>query len=144
LESFYKELDDFLKDFNIIMPETHKIFNVFNYISPEEVKCVLFGEDPYPRFTSACGVAFWDKEIENWADKTNGNSLKNILKALLVADGKASYNHNIGECRLIAKKNGFKSPTQLFEHWLNQGILLVNSALTFTTNADKKAHFSFW
>jgi len=28
--------------------------------------------------------------------------------------------------------------------WLNQGVLLVNTALTFSGKADKKAHFAFW
>ena len=144
LNSFYNELQDFLKNFATIIPVKENIFRVFDYMDPTDVKCVLFGEDPYPRITSACGVAFWDKEIKSWDDKTNGNSLKNILKALLVNKGDAVYSDPIEKCRKIAAREGFKSPPKLFEFWLNQGILLINSAMTFSTNADKKGHISFW
>jgi uracil DNA glycosylase len=144
LSAFYRLLDPFLKNCDIVIPAIQNIFAVFNYIKPADVRCVLFGEDPYPRITSACGVAFWDKEITDWSDKTNGNSLKNILKALLVARGKADYNTPISACRTIASKINFKSPPRLFEHWLNQGILLINSAMTFSGSTDKKNHFMFW
>jgi len=144
LPEFYNQLNQFIGKHEYILPEKDKIFAVFNYMAPQKVKCVLFGEDPYPRITSACGVAFWDKEINNWHDKTNGNSLKNILKALLVAKGKANYNIKIDEVREIALKENFLSPPQLFEHWLEQGILLVNTSLTFTHSKTKKEHFNFW
>ena len=142
--SFYRELEVFLNRFEFIIPTQDKIFNVFNYVNPAEVTCVLYGEDPYPRLSSACGVAFWDMEIKNWDDKTNGNSLKNILKALLVASGKATYKTSIEECRKIAVIENIKSPPGLFELWLNQGILLVNTSLTFSGSKFKKEHFIFW
>lgn len=141
---FHNQLNQFIAKYEYILPEKDKIFAVFDYMAPQKVKCVLFGEDPYPRNTSACGVAFWDKEINSWQDKTNGNSLKNILKALLVAKGKADYNIKIDEIREIAFKENFKSPPQLFEHWLKQGILLINTSLTFTNSRTKKEHFDFW
>jgi uracil-DNA glycosylase len=128
----------------MIIPEKNKIFAVFDHIKPEQVSCVLFGEDPYPRLSSACGIAFWDKEVNSWNDKTNGNSLKNILKAALVEKGFATYESSIQECRLIAGENDFLSPPELFELWLDQGILLINSALTFSGSSDKKEHLIFW
>ncbi len=144
LNSFYNELDSFLQKYAIIIPKRELIFNVFNYMSPSEVRCILYGEDPYPRISSACGVAFWDKEVTTWNDKTNGNSLKNILKALLVSENLANYQTKIAECRNIAAAIGIKEPSQLFEHWLNQGVLLVNTSLTFTDKKSKAVHFNFW
>ena len=144
LDKFYNLLEEFVEQYEPILPEKDKIFAVFDYMNPRDVTCVLFGEDPYPRITSACGVAFWDKEINSWTDKTNGNSLKNILKALLVAQGKAKYSSKIDEVRQIALELHYKSPPQLFEHWLKQGILLINTSLTFTNSKDKKQHFEFW
>lgn len=141
---FYKNLDDFLNGAEFVTPQRELIFNVFKYVKPAEVKCVLFGEDPYPRITSANGVAFWDEEIKSWQDKTNGNALKNILKALLVSEGLADYYTKIAECRRIAQERNIKSPPQLFELWLGQGVLLVNTSLTFTSAKDKKKHFAFW
>ena len=134
----------FIKEQDTIIPREEQIFNVFNYMKPADVRCVLYGEDPYPRLTSACGVAFWDKEINSWNDKTNGNSLKNMLKALLVAENLANYKTTIAECRNIAAANGIKAPSELFEYWLGQGVLLINTALTFSGQKSKRDHFNFW
>lgn len=142
--TFYNDLDKFVDRFDTIMPEHDKVFNVFTKMRPEEVRCVLYGEDPYPRIQSAIGIAFWDAEIETWDDKTNGNSVKNILKGLLIAKGWADYSTPIDVCRRIAKNNNFLNPPQLFKRWLNQGIFLINTALTFSSNKDKKQHFEFW
>ncbi len=144
MNQFYSELNILIRQSEQIMPYPELIFNVFQYMEPEQVKVVLFGEDPYPRLSSANGVAFWDAEIKSWTDKTNGNSLKNMLKALLVARGLAEYQTPIAQCRLIAQKANFLTPPQLFEHWLKQGILLVNVALTFAGSNEKKKHFLFW
>ena len=144
LKLFYEKLDSFLNGVEFVTPQRELIFNVFHYVKPADVKCVLFGEDPYPRVTSANGVAFWDEEIKSWSDKTNGNALKNILKALLVAEGWADYSTTIAECRNIAEDRKIKSPPELFELWLGQGVLLINTSLTFTLPKDKKKHFEFW
>jgi uracil-DNA glycosylase len=144
VDEFEIQLKHFLDTIEFVIPSNDKIFNVFRIVNPKNVRCVLFGEDPYPRISSACGVAFWDKEINCWDDKTNGNSLKNIMKAILVSKGEASYNTGIAECREIARSTNFISPPDLFNLWLNEGVLLLNTALTFSSAADKKKHFLFW
>jgi len=144
LNTFYRKLDQHTQTFRPLIPGAELVFNVFTYMEPQNVTCVLFGEDPYPRISSANGVAFWDAEITNWSDKTNGNALKNILKALLVADDLADYSTPIAECRQIALNNGFPAPARLFTRWLSQGVLLINTAMTFSTPADKNKHFAFW
>lgn len=144
LKKFYSQLDNFIAAFPDLMPARENIFHVFEFMTPEEVRVVLFGEDPYPRQTSACGVAFWDLEIDDWQKKTHGNALKNILKALLVARGLARYDNDIAECRRITKEHQLPAPPELFRLWLGQGILLVNSALTFSGKEEKKKHFHFW
>ena len=144
LQAFYKDLDSLIKYSDILIPEENNIFNVFRYLEPEQVKCFLYGEDPYPRETSANGVAFWDMEIKTWADKTNGNSLKNMLKGLLVARGWADYKTSIEQCREIAHTKRVMTPPQLFEYWLRKGVLLVNAALTFAGPENKKQQLLFW
>lgn len=144
LAGFYADLSDLINESEQIIPASEQIFNVFNFMQPSQVKAVLFGEDPYPRISSANGVAFWDAEIKSWDDKTNGNSLKNMLKAILVSKKLASYHTPISECRTLAKSCNFYSPPDLFRLWLEQGILLVNTALTFSTSASKRRHFEFW
>ncbi len=143
-EVLYNNLYILLKNKKEIMPDRHLIFNVFNYMNPEDVQCVLYGEDPYPRPASAIGVAFWDAEIKAWSDKTNGSSLKNILKALLIDKKLADYNTSIAQCREIVLAENLPPPMEMFKSWLNQGILLINTAMTFTGKQDKKEHFDFW
>ncbi len=144
LTAFYRDLDAFVASFPSIVPQKENIFAVFHRVPFSKVCCVLYGEDPYPRITSANGIAFWDAEIKTWDDKTVGNSMKNILKALLVAHGYATYHTPIKECRQIAGRLGIKGPADLFEHWLRKGVLMVNVALTFSSFAEKKKHFKFW
>ena len=144
LKDFYDGLNSFVGQYKNVLPDKEKIFAVFDMVKPSHVQCVLYGEDPYPRRASACGVAFWDKEINSWDDRTNGNSLKNILKALLVAGRQAQYDTKINAVREIARQSNFKNPPQLFEHWLSQGILLINTSLTFSNTQTKKEHFEFW
>lgn len=144
LSDFYQRQDMFLSEMKFVIPDKSKIFNVFNYMNPQEVKCVLYGEDPYPRSSSAIGIAFWDAEIKDWRDKTNGNSLKNILKALLVDRNIAEYKTPIAHCREIAFKNGIPSPGDMFRSWLRSGVLLINTALTYSGKENKMKHFKFW
>lgn len=144
LDTFYQNLDTFLSSFDAVIPVKEKIFAVFRQVPAQNVCCVLYGEDPYPRATSANGIAFWDAEIKSWQDKTVGNSMKNILKALLVAHGLATYHTPISRCREIAMESGIKGPGDLFRHWLEHGVLLVNVALTFSSFKEKKRHFAFW
>ncbi len=37
-----------------------------------------------------------------------------------------------------------KQPPKLFRFWLEQGVLLINTALTYGGSDHKKAHFAFW
>jgi uracil-DNA glycosylase len=143
IKEFYEELELFLKNRDVF-PEKDKIFNVFHKVSPEKVQIIFFGEDPYLRKTSANGIAFYDEEIRTWTDKTRGNSLKNILKALLIEKKLASYQSDISECREIVKKHNFPNPPKLFEKWLNSGVFLLNTSLTFENSIEKKKHFKFW
>ncbi len=144
LEEFYRKLDAFVRQFDSILPEPEKIFNVFHKVPPARVCCVLYGEDPYPRRESANGIAFWDAQITSWEDRTVGNSMKNILKALLVTHGLATYQTPIAHCRQIAREQGLRSPGALFEFWLSKGVLLINAALTFSSPQHKKKHTDFW
>jgi uracil-DNA glycosylase len=144
MRRFYQDLNDLLTSVATIIPKPSKIFNAFTHFNPNDVKVVLYGEDPYPRPTSANGVAFWDEEIKYWTDKTNGNSLKNILKALLVHKNMAVYQTQMEQCRKIALEQRIPQPPQLFKSWLSQGVLLINTSMTFSAREDKKKHFLFW
>lgn len=146
------DIISFLNDFTMrvdkayhVIPDQQSIFKLFYLIDPSQVKCVLYGEDPYPRRTSANGIAFWDQEIRSWHDKTRGNSLKHIMKALLIHKGAASYSTPIKDCRSIVNgSKTFPTPDELFISWINQGVMLLNRSLVFTNAKEKAQHFRFW
>jgi uracil-DNA glycosylase len=145
IESFLTDLEDRVDRATHLIPDQQSVFKLFYLTEPHNVKCVLYGEDPYPRMSSANGIAFWDQELRTWSDKTKGNSLKHIMKALLIHKRLATYSTSIEECREIVKKDvTFPSPDELFVSWINQGVLLLNRSLVFTTKEDKNAHLKYW
>jgi len=144
LPEFYSAFGQFTGQFEVLCPSRDLIFAAFHSLEPEKVKVVLFGEDPYPRVTSANGLAFWDNEIDSWNRPAPGNALKNILKAILVNKGWADYKTTIAECRRLAEAKKVMQPPDLFRFWIEQGVFLINTSLTFSGKTDKKIHFKFW
>jgi uracil-DNA glycosylase len=127
------------------LPGPHKIFNAFS-LPLEKVNYVLFGESPYPRIESANGYAFWDAAVNNlWSEtglskKVNrATSLRNILKMLLIAEGFLSKDktdqHAIAE---LDKKTLVQTSDELFNNFLQHGILLLNATLVLQQHAPHK------
>lgn len=88
------------------LPAQEDIFRAFDLISPEAVKVVILGQDPYPDLEHAMGIAFSTRSAKLPA------SLRNIFKEL-AADLQEPM------------------PTSgNLESWVQQGVLLANTALT--------------
>lgn len=107
-------------------PLEQDIFRAFNYMSPEEVKVVIVGQDPYPEkikykgkeIPRAIGMSFSQRRI----DKNVAPSLRNIYKEV-----KNEYpDFNI-------PKHGDLS------EWALQGVLFLNMSLTFFPDISKKS-----
>lgn len=109
---YYKRLKEFVtaqqlrKDIRIL-PEKDLIFNALKLTPLEKVKVVILGQDPYPTFGQAHGLAF---------SVPNGHgfpgSLSNIFKEV-------SRSLNVRP----------KDSTDL-TRWTEQGVLLLNAILT--------------
>lgn len=95
-------------------PSKENIFNALKMLSVNEVKVVILGKDPYPNPKDAHGLAFSSK------NDITPDSLKNIFKAIDNA-----YNSN-----LIEKKQNNLTD------WVKQGVLLLNTGLTFQKVED--------
>lgn len=90
-----------------IFPKYENIFRAFNLTSPDKVKVVILGQDPYHGFNQANGLAF------SVCDKCKiPPSLKNIFKELV---------DDIG-CGVPKYGNLTK--------WSEEGVLLINSVLS--------------
>lgn len=89
----------------IIYPKKENIFNIFK-ISPEQVRVVIIGQDPYHGKDQANGMSFSVEKGQKLPP-----SLKNIFKEL--------------EADLNIKRNNGDLST-----WVEQGVFLLNNSLT--------------
>lgn len=117
---YYKNLRKFLineyKHYNIY-PDMYDLFNALKYVSYEDTKVVILGQDPYHGKGQAHGFSFSVKE-----DVPIPPSLLNIYKEL---------NNDLG---LFIPDNGDLTK------WAKQGVLLLNTVLTVrekTPNSHK-------
>lgn len=127
---FYDKIGPFLKD-KEYYPESGKIFRALNECSPEALKVVILGQDPY-HDGSATGLCF---------DNVRGTrkispSLRKILQELV---------DDIG-CRSIGPVRDDMFDVQ-GDGWLRhlpvQGVLLLNTALTVEEH-KAGSHTKLW
>lgn len=107
---YYLELREFLKEeysTRTIYPNMHDIFNALKYTSYKDTKILILGQDPYHGENQAHGLAFSVKP----GVKTPP-SLLNMYKELR------------DEYDCFIPNNGYLVP------WTEQGVLLLNTALT--------------
>ena len=108
LKSIENQLDE---DF---LPAPRNVFRALT-LSPEKVKVLIVGQDPYPNADHAMGLAF----SVNKTVSVLPASLKNIFKEL---------ESDLG----VVRTNGDLSD------WVNQGVLLLNTTLTFNPTQPRQ------
>lgn len=108
LKSIENQLDE---DF---LPEPRNVFKALT-LSPEKVKVLILGQDPYPNADHAMGLAF----SVNKTVSVLPASLKNIFKEL---------ESDLG----VVRTNGDLSD------WVDQGVLLLNTTLTFNPTQPRQ------
>lgn len=113
-DEFDKEYYQILRQFLIteyrtktIYPDMHDIYNALHYTAYNDIKVVILGQDPYHGLNQAHGLSFSVKP-----GITPPPSLVNIFKEL----------QNDLNCYL--PNNGY------LKKWADQGVLLLNTALT--------------
>lgn len=102
---------------NKLSPGYNDIFKALTLTSPNDVKVVILGQDPYPRENDAMGLSFSVNPTQPIP-----RSLKNIYKELIDDVGIDN-----------TAKTGDLS------HWAKQGVLLLNTTLT-TETTKTNAH----
>ena len=124
-----KELEKIIDSLNykykesIILPNKKDVFNAFIYCPPSRLRVIMLGQDPYPQKGIATGLAF-------------ANNISNISPSLKV------LRDTINE---YAKSKGDFMPIidNSLISWANQGILLLNSALT-VEEGKPNSHSLLW
>lgn len=105
-----------------ILPAQENVLNAIKLTSLDNVKVLIIGQDPYPSSEHAHGLAF------SSLSKNTPASLKNIFKKLEIDFPDTKHNSN------------------LLLDWEKQGVLLLNTALTFEGKDTKllKEHTKLW
>ena len=116
-----------------MFPKLENTFKALELTSPEDCTVVIFGQDPYPREESAIGISFCDGAIRRWSDPTCP-SLRNIFKNLLIDAGKLNAKSKVEDLRKAMINLKMVPPYQWFFEVAKQGVLWLNTSLTFTSN----------
>jgi uracil-DNA glycosylase len=91
-----------------VFPPEHQVFNAFGLTSPEDLKIVILGQDPYHGEGQAHGLSFSVQQGTKIPP-----SLRNIYK------------------ELVTDVTGFTTPEYGdLSSWAKQGVLLLNTVLT--------------
>lgn len=127
------------------LPGHQNIFNAFS-LPISKTNYVLFGESPYPRAASANGYAFWDAAVGSlWTETglskpvNRATSLRNIIKMLLIAEGKLKPEQT-GQADIAAvdKQSLVQTNRELFQNFLQHGFLLLNATPVLQPEQVKK------
>ena len=126
-----------------VIPEPSLVFHSLQLIKPENCQVVIFGQDPYPRKESACGIAFDDKKITTW-DKPLCPSLRNIIKNVLMCYKLLDLSASVDMIRTKLKEAKVAQPDDWFHELTKKGVLLINTSLTYKSEDELEMHLNFW
>jgi len=119
------------------MPHGTHCFRAFDDIAPEQVRCLILGQDPYPEPAIATGRAFEAGNVADWRelDKMFTKSIRAFMQLIVAARaGDASYAQSFADWpkTLSVLQEGWLPPAKVADHWVSEGVLLLNAALTLT------------
>ena len=122
------------------MPSDAHLLRAFDGPGPDDVRCVILGQDPYPDPGLATGRAFEAGNITAWRELNRmcSKSIRAYVQMLVAArTGEPCYAGSFNDWprTLAAIENGdvkLHSPCELADHHEAQGLLLLNSSLTLT------------
>lgn len=125
-----KELSRIIDSLNIkyktsnVFPNKQDVFKAFTLCPPSRLKIIMVGQDPYPQRGVATGLAF------------GNNSNTNLSPSLkVIRDSINEYAKSKGDFLPIIDNS--------LQSWAEQGVLLLNSALT--VEEDKpRSHSLLW
>ena len=133
-------------------PSSENYFNAFKTLPKEKVRYILFGQDPYPRKESAIGYAFIDGRVgdifsANGLSKevNRATSLRNFIKMALVARGDLDAADTSQQAIAHLDKSGLiQTIGQLKDNFEKNGVLLLNTALVFSSKEESRKHIREW
>ncbi|MCB1497940.1 MAG: uracil-DNA glycosylase [Bauldia sp.] len=139
-------------------PKGAHVFRAFDDIAPDQVRCVILGQDPYPCPAFATGRAFEAGNVADWREleKMFSTSVRTFMQQIAEArTGDPGYvGSTAGWYRLIgdAETGGLdlEPAASIAERWVASGALLLNSSFTlsrFAVTGDPhqvRGHLPLW
>lgn len=128
------------------------VFRAFDELQPSDVRCVLLGQDPYPRISRATGRSFEQGDAPDWLSTSIATSMRALVPMLAECrTGSEIFRRANGFERAVASADVDLEPPQvLFDRWQEAGVLCLNAALTLTRYVPGGApeqldgHIPFW
>lgn len=150
--SLSEEYRAFLEKDTVYFPIKDNYLNAFKTLGKEDVKYILFGQDPYPRVESAGGYAFIDTNVKTlFSEKglskevNRATSLRNFMKMALVASKELKVEDTSQEAIVqVEKTQMIQSIDALRQNFEKNGVLLLNTALIFTDKKSSTKHVKAW
>ena len=139
-------------------PAGAHMLRAFDDLLPEDVRCVILGQDPYPCPAFATGRAFEAGNVARWRelDKMFSPSVRAVIQLVVAArTGEARYAQGFSQwpATLAAIESGavdLEAPGALADRWVASGVLLLNTSLTlsrFRREGDPhqvRGHLPLW
>ncbi|MER7442535.1 ADP-ribosyltransferase domain-containing protein [Micromonospora avicenniae] len=131
-----------------VVPVRELTFQALKPNPPEKWKVVVFGQNPYPRPESATGIAMFDNTFHDWSDSQFGRvvSIRCIIKAAAMWKHGIPKKTPIADLRTLLREHDVVPPPEWFQAMLTQGVLLLNAALTASSDGAlaTASHTAFW
>ena len=109
----------------IICPDLKDIFKAFKLCSLHDLRCIILAQDPYPQKGVATGLAFANSK--NTSEHAFSPSLETLRESVID----------------FTKPHGIINFDPSLEKWEEQGVLLLNSALSCQANKPG-SHILLW
>ncbi len=131
-----------------VVPVRELTFQALKPNPPHKWKVVVFGQNPYPRPESATGIAMFDNTFHDWKDSKFGRvvSIRCIIKAAAMWKYGIPKKTPIADIRALLHEQAAVQPPEWFQAMLTQGVLLLNAALTASSDGamGTDRHTGFW
>jgi uracil DNA glycosylase len=131
-----------------VVPVRELTFQALKPNAPADWKVVIFGQNPYPRVESATGIAMFDNSFTAWSDSRFGavTSIRCIVKSACIWKHGVPKATPVSDIRALLDQHQVVPPPEWFQAMLTQGVLLLNAALTASSDGELSTaeHTKFW
>lgn len=134
----------------LFYPNTHRVFDAFRLCPLDKVRVVIMGQDPYPQLSHTtcrpygCGLSFSVAEDESSIPK----SLQTVFEEMY----NTAHDSNFSDAyfgipyfdkseEAVTRRPNIRNGD--LRHWCDQGVLLLNAALTVAPSTPD-THRSVW